>query len=72
MGMSREEARQWLDRWKAVDEISIRELRETSEAEKFRQLASLMSSASLFQWPRNGEDERVQEMWARLRERTGR
>lgn len=74
MAMNREQALEWMERWKAVDEISLRELRETTMEEKFSHLASLMTSISLFPWSGESheEDERVRELWARLRERTGR
>lgn len=71
--MNGADVRAWLDRWREVDERSLRELRELSPEEKFAQLATLMRSASLFQHHERHreEDLRVVERWMLLRERLG-
>jgi hypothetical protein len=69
--MTKQAARAFLARWKALNEIERRELRETPMVEKFRQLEALMQSAIVFGW--GGEDraatEAVRFRWRLLRER---
>ena len=70
-GMTKQAARAFLARWKALNKIERRELRETPIDEKFRQLEALMQSATAFGW--GGEDraatEAVRSRWKLLRER---
>jgi len=68
-----EDARQYLERWKLVEEREITELRNTPIDTKARQLAALMASRHLF-----GDDpdrergvREVQARWARLRKVLG-
>jgi hypothetical protein len=68
-----DEARQYLERWKLVEEREITELRETSVEIKAKQLSALMASRNLFR--EDPERERgvrqVQARWARLRKALG-
>jgi hypothetical protein len=68
-----EDAHQFLDRWRLVEEQEICELRNTPIETKARQLAALMASRGLF-----GEDPDreqgvldVRARWARLRKALG-
>jgi hypothetical protein len=68
-----EDAHQFLERWKLVEEQEILELRNTPIETKARQLAALMASRELF-----GEDpdrekgvREVRARWARLRKALG-
>ncbi|HVT44221.1 MAG TPA: hypothetical protein VMT00_07515 [Thermoanaerobaculia bacterium] len=65
--MTKEQAREWKRRWDAVAERRRAEvLRETYE-ERFRSLASLMASTSLFDMRRlDDEDLLARRRWARL------
>jgi hypothetical protein len=68
--MTKRVARQFVRRWKAVNDFEREELRSTPPAEKFRQLEALMHSAIAFGW---GDDDQaatqdVRRRWKRLRE----
>jgi hypothetical protein len=70
--MQKEDAKAWAERWQAVADAEIAELRALPFAVKLRQLDALARSASLFDWPSaDEEDERVREMWMTLRRRSG-
>jgi len=68
-----DDARQYLERWKLVEEREIAELRNTPIETKAKQLAALMASRNLFR--EDPERERgireVQARWARLRKALG-
>jgi hypothetical protein len=68
MSMSAEEAHAWLARWKEVERFTLAEARALPLEAKFRQLETLMRSATLFSRPAvmDDEDERVRELWMRL------
>jgi hypothetical protein len=68
-----EDAHQFLERWRLVEEQELRELRNTPIETKARQLSALMASRGLF-----GEDperekgvRKVRARWARLRKALG-
>jgi len=69
--MDRDEMRAWMKRWEIVNEYTTEEARALTPEEKFRRLEMLFASASLF--PRSAADEedeeRVRELWMRLRSR---
>jgi hypothetical protein len=67
-----EDARQYLERWKLVEEREILELRNTSMEIKARQL-SLMASRNLFREDPDRERgvREVQARWAQLRKALG-
>lgn len=69
MKMARVEAQEFRKRWQRVNEAEIEELRRMSPAEKLRQVAALMESASAFGWDKAqaAEDQQVRERWLRLR-----
>jgi hypothetical protein len=70
--MDRDEARAWAARWKEVESAEIAELRRTPSDVKLRQLDALAQSAGLFDWSSDDrENERVRELWMRLRARSG-
>ena len=67
--LTRAAARAFRKRWQAVNAAAIEELRATSMAQKFCQLAALMASASEFPWPEfpAAETDQVRDRWQRLR-----
>ena len=69
--MTKKAARQFVNRWKAVNDFERQELRNTDPAEKFRQLEALMQSAAAFGWDREDREatEAVRARWRQLRER---
>jgi hypothetical protein len=68
-----EDARQYLERWKLVEEREITELRNTPIEIKARQLSALMASRHLFREDPDRERgiREVQARWARLRKALG-
>jgi hypothetical protein len=71
--MTPEDAHQYLERWRLVEEREITELRRTSTDTKARQLSALMASRELFgQDPDREKGVReVRARWARLRKALG-
>ena len=71
--VSPEDARQYLERWKLVEEREIIELRNTPIEIKARQLCALMASRNLFREDPDRERgvREVQARWARLRKALG-
>jgi hypothetical protein len=70
--MQKEDAQAWAERWQAVADAEVAELRALPVAVKLRQLDALSRSASLFVWPSTDEeDECVRERWMTLRRRSG-
>lgn len=68
--MTKEEARQFKERWKLVNDFTDEEARRTPPEVKLRQTALLYEAAHAFGWAeklREGEDE-VRERWRRLKE----
>jgi hypothetical protein len=69
--MTKRAARQFVKRWKAINDFERQELRSTPPGEKFRQPEALMQSAAAFGW--DGEErkttEAVRTRWRRLQER---
>jgi hypothetical protein len=67
--MDRDEVRAWIARWEIVNQHTIKEARALTPEQKFRQLEMLVASAGPF--PRTAadeeDDERVRELWTRLR-----
>jgi len=69
--MQIDEVQAWTERWKEVARAEITELRRLPVEVKLRQLDALAQSASLFEWPRSGEDEDgVRVLWLTLRRRS--
>ena len=65
--MTKEMAKAWQARWRAVAERQEQELREQSFDEKLRALAFLMASVDLFDMSSLAvEDIAARERWARL------
>jgi hypothetical protein len=71
--MTRAEVRAFAARWKLVNAREERELRETSSAQKLRQLAALTASADALGWTkaRAAEEEEVRRRWLKLRKAYG-
>ena len=71
--MTRADVEAYRSRWNLVNQAEIEELRVTSAATKFRQLAALMASIDDFMWPtdRDGEVAEVRARWQRLRQAAG-
>jgi hypothetical protein len=71
--MTREQALGYLRRWELVREVEAAELRRTSVAAKFRQLAALMASRHMLpdEPSRHREVEIARDHWARLRKVLG-
>jgi hypothetical protein len=69
MAITSEQAQNYLNRWKLVHEMEVRELRMASLDVKARQLAVLMASRHLFKQDQGREKElsAVRERWARIR-----
>lgn len=67
--MDPDEVRAWMARWEIVNQRTIEEVRALTPEEKFRQLETLVASASLFPSAVDDEDEdrRVRDLWMRLR-----
>ena len=65
--MTKEMAKEWQARWRAVEERQQQELRDQSFDEKLRALAFLMASVDLFDMSSlAAEDAAARERWARL------
>lgn len=69
--MDRDEVRAWMARWEIVNQHTIEEVRALTPEQKFRQLETLVASASLFPpaADEEEEDQRVRDLWMRLRAR---
>lgn len=71
--MDKKQARLYVDRWKAVEEIEIRELRKLTDAERYHQLVELFEAARCFpEHPavrarREKQIEEVRARWNRLK-----
>ena len=68
--MTKEEAEQFKERWRVVNDFTAEEARNTPPEVKLRQTALLYGAAHTFGWTdklRQGEDE-VHELWRRLKE----
>jgi len=69
--MTRQAARAFRARWKALNKFERQEIRSMPFAEKFRQVEALMQSATALGW--GSEDlaatKAVRSRWNRLRER---
>lgn len=71
MPMTKEEASQFKERWKLVNEMTIKETRRTPLAVKLYQLALMYEAGQTLGWAeglKEGEDV-VRERWRRLKER---
>lgn len=69
--MTKEEARQFRERWELVNKMTIEELRRTPVSVKLQQLALMYEAGQVLGWARGlkeGEDE-VRERWRRLKEK---
>jgi hypothetical protein len=65
--MTKEMAKEWQARWRAVEERQEQELRKQTFDEKLRALAFLMASVDLFDMSSlAAEDAAARERWARL------
>jgi len=71
--ITREQAEAYLKRWELVRDAEAAELRRTSKATRFRQLAALVASRHLFgpEPDREAQVQEVRERWARLRQALG-
>ena len=69
--MTKEEAYQFKERWKLVNEMTIEEARRTPVSVKLHQLALMYEAGQALGWTealREGEEE-VRERWRLLKER---
>ncbi|HEV2914780.1 MAG TPA: hypothetical protein VGX92_15995 [Pyrinomonadaceae bacterium] len=69
--MTKEEAYQFKERWRLVNQVTIEEARRTPVSVKLRQLALMYEAGQALGWNqtfREGEEE-VRERWRRLKER---
>ncbi len=73
LGITREEALAFRARWKAVNEATEEESRNTPPSVKLQQIAILMASVEALGWKERleAEDEAVRERWQRLRALAG-
>jgi len=67
--ISRDDARAWIARWDEVDRSLANEMRALTSEAKVEQLAALVRSSYLFEPSafREEENQRVREIWMRLR-----
>jgi transcriptional regulator with XRE-family HTH domain len=67
--LTRGEAQAYKRRWEAVNAAEREELASTPVADKFRQVAALLSSGEKLGWTEAlaAEEEQVRQRWARLR-----
>lgn len=71
--MDKKQARQFVDRWRAVREIEIRELRALTDEQRYRHLVELFEAARRFpEHPavrarREKQIEEVRARWSRLK-----
>lgn len=71
--MTKDEARQFTERWRLVNEFVTEEVRRTPPEVKLRQLAVLYEAGRTLGWTEKlaaGEDE-VRERWRVLKEKLG-
>jgi hypothetical protein len=60
--------RDWVERWRAVNEVTRREARETTPGQRYRILADLFESSRTFPDPlREAAESATRLRWARLR-----
>ena len=68
--VTRDELRAWIEGYEIVNARKREEIMSMTPAEKLDQISRLMSSADLFDMSRrDADDQRVIEIWQRLRER---
>ena len=68
--VTRDELRAWIEGYEIVNARKREEVMSMTTAEKLDQISRLMSSADLFDMSRrDADDQRVIEIWQRLRER---
>lgn len=68
--VTRDELRAWIEGYELVNARQLEKVRSMTPAEKLDQISRLMSSADLFDMSRrDADDQRVIELWQRLRER---
>jgi hypothetical protein len=67
--ITKKEALEFKRRWKAVNEAEKMELRNTSPAQKFKQLAVLMQWVKGFGWGKalKAEEAEVRKRWLKLK-----
>ena len=67
--LTKAEAEAYRLRWQLVNDAEREELRNTSDEQKFRQLAVLMASCDALGWTEQlaQEEEDVRALWIRLR-----
>ena len=69
--MTKEEARQFKERWRLVNEFTIEEARRTPASVKLQQLELMYEAGRTLGWTealKEGEDE-VRERWRRLKDK---
>jgi hypothetical protein len=69
--VTKEEARQFKERWKLVNEVTIEEARRMPVSFKLQQLTLMYEAGQTLGWHKTlkeGEDE-VRERWRRLKEK---
>jgi hypothetical protein len=71
--LTKEEARQFQERWRLVNARTIQEVRDTPPEEKLRQTAMLFEGAHLLDWAGRVPDDEgeVRARWILLKERLG-
>ncbi|MBK8316947.1 MAG: hypothetical protein IPL01_24225 [Acidobacteria bacterium] len=68
--MTKEQAREYIDRWRLVNEHIKQEIRETPPELKLKQMAAIFGAAEYLGWkaPPSHDDEQASERWRILRE----
>lgn len=69
--MTKEEARLFKERWRAVNEIIIEEARRKTVSERLRDLEQLYDFGQALGWPNREDCTEVRARWNRLKEKVG-
>jgi hypothetical protein len=69
--MTKEEAREFKERWRLVNEFTNQEARRRTVSGRLRDLEILYQFGQEIGWVNRDDDEDVRERWNRLREKAG-
>ena len=69
--MTKDEAREFKERWRFVNEFTNAEARRRSVSERLRDLEILYQFGQEIGWANRDDDEGVRARWNRLREKAG-
>ena len=69
--MTKEEARLFKERWRAVNEITIEEAQRKTVSERLRELEDLYEFSRTLGWANRDDCSEVRARWNRLKEKVG-